>query len=85
MKKLLILGVCSLLAATSLVYSAPAEAAYYFVSSCGNPNPRLCPGGPAPVWFGPFSSWGECDAAWDIINNGIFGTYPWSLSNCYEE
>lgn len=86
-KKLMVLGAL-VLAAVGAASSMPAQAqapGYYFVTSCGIPSPRECPGGPSPIWFGPYSSYAQCDAAVLIIENGPFGAYPRSASSCYQQ
>jgi len=86
-KKLLIVCACTLLAAISALHSVPAQAqsgGYYFVSACGVPNPLVCPSGPNPVWFGPYTTWEQCNASWALWSGGYYGTYPRVLSSCYE-
>lgn len=81
-KKLLALSVCAVLAATAALAPAPAQAQtvnYYFISACG--VPAICT--PNPVWFGPFSSWAQCNTAWALWSTSIYGVWPRSLSSCF--
>jgi hypothetical protein len=76
------LMLCGLLAVAGAMPVSAQATSYYFVSVCGTVSQRDCPYGPDPIWFGPFSSYAECDAAWAVWSMGIFNLWPRGLSEC---
>ena len=84
LKKLSIVGACALLALIASTESQAAHSAgYYYIVSCSILNPRDCPVGPAPIWYGPFTTLAECNTKLIGYLQSPLNHPPYAASNCF--
>jgi len=79
-KKLLILGMCAVLAATSMAYSAPAAAAGWWFVSAGPPPANSI------VFFYGGSTHEACLQTLTAYESTFWNIYPYTLSSdCFPQ